>query len=65
MLNEETKAEIQAAYRAVLAGKDLRHLREAVEKEFKTLTEQERDVRSVMTKLETGLIRRLAEFQHE
>lgn len=61
----KTGDEVRVSVRNALTGTDLRHLREAVEQEFMALTEQERDVRSVMTKLETGLIRRLAEFQHE
>jgi F-type H+-transporting ATPase subunit epsilon len=40
-------------------------LREKVEAEFLTLDEREQSVRSVMAKMESGLIRRLAEFQHE
>jgi len=35
-----------------------------VEQEFLTLDEEERNVRSVMDKLETGLLRRLAAYQH-
>lgn len=61
----KTGSEVRVSVRNALTGKDLHHLREAVEQQFMALTEQERDVRSVMTKLETGLIRRLAEFQHE
>jgi F-type H+-transporting ATPase subunit epsilon len=40
-------------------------LREAVDKEFLDLNEREQNVRSVMTKMESGFIRRLAEFHHE
>ena len=40
-------------------------LREAVEREFLTLDEQEKSVRSVMAKLEAGFLRRFASFQHE
>ncbi len=61
----KTGSEVRVSVRNALSGKDLRHLREAVEQEFMTLNEQERDVRSVMTKLESGLIRRLAEFHHD
>jgi len=36
-----------------------------VEKEFLTLDEREKSVRSVMTKLETGFLSRLAAFHHD
>lgn len=61
----KTGSEVRVSVRNALSGKDLRYLREAVEQQFMTLSEQERDVRSVMTKLESGLIRRLAEFHHD
>ena len=61
----KTGDDVRVSVRDALSGKDLAHLREAVEEKFMALTEQEREVRSVMTKLESGLIRRLAEFQHE
>jgi F-type H+-transporting ATPase subunit epsilon len=43
-----------------LAGADLGHLRDAVEREFLTLDEQEQNVRSVVAKMEGDLIRRMA-----
>jgi len=61
----KTGSELRVSVRNALSGKDLRRLREAVEQQFMTLSEQEQDVRSVMTKLESGLIRRLAEFHHD
>jgi F-type H+-transporting ATPase subunit epsilon len=36
-----------------------------VEQEFLILDEQEQSMRSVMTKLEAGFLRRFANFQHE
>jgi F-type H+-transporting ATPase subunit epsilon len=36
-----------------------------VEREFLTLDEHEQNVRSVMAKMESGFIRRFAEFQHD
>ena len=48
-----------------IGGTDLGKLREVVEKEFLNLNEREQNVRSVMTKMETDLINRLAEFHHE
>lgn len=61
----KTGREVRVSVRDALAGPDLGHLREAVEARFLSLDEHERSVRSVMTKLESGLIRRLAEFQHD
>jgi F-type H+-transporting ATPase subunit epsilon len=51
--------------RRALGGADLGHLRNAVEQEFLTLDEQEQSVRSVLAKMESGLIRRMAAFHHE
>ena len=50
--------------RNAIAGRDLTQLREAVDREFLNLNDQEKNVRSVMAKMESGLIRRLAEFHH-
>lgn len=60
----KTGSTVLVSVRDAIAGKDLRQLRELVEKEFLTRTEQERDVRIVMAKLETGLLRRLASLQN-
>ena len=51
--------------RNAIAGKDLSQLRQAVDREFLNLDEQEKTVRSVMAKMESGLIQRLAEFHHD
>ncbi|MCL7744452.1 F0F1 ATP synthase subunit epsilon [Guyparkeria hydrothermalis] len=61
----KTGREVRVSVRDALAGADLGELREAVEARFMSLDEHERSVRSVMEKLESGLIRRLAEFQHD
>ena len=57
--------EVLVSVRRALAGTDLRQLRDAVEKEFLTLGEREKSVRSVMAKLESGFLRRFASLQHE
>ncbi len=57
--------DVLVSVRRAVGGTDLGQLRDAVEQEFLTLDEHEQDVRSVMAKLETGLLRRLASFQHE
>jgi F-type H+-transporting ATPase subunit epsilon len=51
--------------RRALRGTDLRQLRDAVEREFRTVDARERDLRSVMAKLETGFLRRFAGLQHD
>jgi len=56
---------VYVSVRNAVAGRDLGRLRETVEKEFRVLNEREQSIRSVSAKMESGLIRRLAEFQHE
>jgi F-type H+-transporting ATPase subunit epsilon len=56
---------VLVSVRNAIAGTDLSRLREAVEREFLTLNEWEQSVRSVMAKMEIGLIRRMARFHHE
>ena len=60
----KTGPDVLVSVRRALVGKDLGQLREAVTSEFLTLDEQERSVRTVMAKLETGFLRRFAIFQH-
>ena len=55
---------VLVSVRDAIFGTDLSQLREAVEKEFLNLDENERRIRSVMIKLESGLMRRLAEFRN-
>jgi F-type H+-transporting ATPase subunit epsilon len=50
--------------RNAVGGTDLGRLRETVEKEFSNLKEREQKTRSVMARMESDFIRRLAEFQH-
>jgi len=57
--------EVLVSVRRAMGGTDLARLRDAVEQEFLTIDEVERDVRLVMAKLETGFLLRLASFQHE
>lgn len=51
--------------RRALVGDDLSQLRQAVEQEFLELNEQEKSLRLVMQKLETGFLHRFARFQHD
>jgi F-type H+-transporting ATPase subunit epsilon len=61
----KTGLDVVVSVRNAIVGTDLSQLRETVEKEFLKLNEREQSVRSVMAKMESGLIRRLAEFHHE
>ena len=61
----KTGLDVLVSVRNAIAGTDLGQLREAVDKEFLDLNEREQNVRSVMTKMESSFIRRLAEFHHE
>ena len=58
-------ADVLVSVRRAIGGADLDQLRDSVEREFLTLDESERSVRTVMAKLETGFLRRFANFQHE
>ena len=61
----KTGLDVLVSVRRAISGTDLSQLHAAVEKEFLTLDEQERSVRSVTAKLESGLLRRLAILQHD
>lgn len=58
-------ADVLVSVRNAVGGPDLGKLREAVEQQFLNLDEQEKSVRSILAKLESGLVRRLAEFHHD
>ena len=57
--------DVQVSVRNAIGGTDLSKLHEAVGREFLNLDDQEKKVRSVLAKLESGFIRRFAEFHHE
>jgi F-type H+-transporting ATPase subunit epsilon len=61
----KTGANVLVSVRNAIGGMDLDKLRQAVEREFLNLDEQEKSVRSVLAKLESGFIRRFATFHHE
>lgn len=61
----KTGTDVLVSVRNAIGGMGLGKLREAVEEEFLLLDEQEQKVRSVLAKMESGFIRRLAEFHHE
>ena len=60
----KTGPDVLVSVRRAMAGRDLGRLRESVEQEFLELDEDERNARSVMAKLETGFLRRFANFKH-
>ena len=61
----KTGLDVLVSVRNAIGGTDLGQLRDSVEGEFLNLNEREKSVRSVMAKMESGFIRRLAEFHHE
>jgi F-type H+-transporting ATPase subunit epsilon len=61
----KTGLDVQVSVRNAISGTDLGELREAVEREFLNLNEHEQNVRSVMTKMEIGFIRRMAAFHND
>jgi F-type H+-transporting ATPase subunit epsilon len=54
--------DVLVSVRNAIGGTDLGQLREAVEREFLTLSEREQNIRSVLARMESGFISRLAEL---
>jgi F-type H+-transporting ATPase subunit epsilon len=52
--------EVLISVRRAFSGVPLKGLREAIKTEFLSLDEQERELRSVLTKLESGFLRRFS-----
>lgn len=61
----KTGMDVLISVRNAIGGTDIGQLHALVEREFLTLDEQEQSVRSVMAKMESGLIRQLAELHRE
>jgi F-type H+-transporting ATPase subunit epsilon len=61
----KTGSDVLVSVHNAIGGMPLDQLRAAVVQEFLNLDEQEKSVRSVLAKLESGFIRRFAEFHHE
>ena len=57
-------SEVTVCVRHAVRGVDLARLRETVEHELGQADEQERTVRSVLARLESGFIRRFVQFRH-
>lgn len=60
----KTGPDVLVSVRRAMRGADLGQLRQAVEDEFLALDAHEQNMRSVLTKLETGFLRRFATLQH-
>jgi len=61
----KTGPNVLVSARNAMAGTDLGKLHETIEREFLQLNEQEKNVRAVLAKLESGFIRRMAAFHNE
>ena len=61
----KTGPDVLISVRRALGGTDLGQLRDAVEQEFLTLDAHEESVRSVLAKMESDLIRRMAGFRND
>jgi F-type H+-transporting ATPase subunit epsilon len=61
----KTGPEVLVSVRRALGATDLGRLHEVVEREYRILDAHEQSARSVMAKLEIGVLRRFASFQHE
>lgn len=58
-------AQVTISVRRAIGGSDLAQLKDAVERDFLKLDDQERKVRSAVAKMESGLMGRLAEFEND
>ena len=61
----KTGVDVLVSVRNAIGGMGLDKLRDAVEEEFLHLDEQEQKLRSVLAKMESGFIRRLATFHQD
>ena len=61
----KTGREVLVSVRNAIGGVDLGMLQESAEKEFKTLDENERNTRTVMAKMVSGLIYSLEKFRKD
>jgi F-type H+-transporting ATPase subunit epsilon len=61
----KTGPDVLVSVRNAIGGMDLGKLHEAIGQEFLNLDDQEKKMRSVLVRMETGFIRRFAEFHRE
>ena len=57
--------EVMVSVRNAIGGADLGKLHESVQKEFKQLDDNEKNVRAVMSKMESSFMMRLKKFQQQ
>jgi F-type H+-transporting ATPase subunit epsilon len=60
----KTGADVLVSVRHAVGGADLGQLHDAVKREYMVVDSQERDVRAAVARMESGLVHRVAEFQH-
>jgi F-type H+-transporting ATPase subunit epsilon len=61
----KTGSKILVSVRQAIGGTDLGQLHDEVKRRFLNLNAEERNVRDVLSKMDSGLVGRLAAFQHE
>ena len=61
----KTGQDVVVSVRNALSGADLGALQSTVERKFRVLDEREKDVRSVLAKLESGFMRQLQKIREE
>lgn len=60
----KTGADVFVSVRRAVGGTDLGQLREAVNRELSLVDEQERRVRALVARLESGFVRQFLQFKH-
>jgi F-type H+-transporting ATPase subunit epsilon len=58
-------AQVTVSVRRAIGGSDLAQIKEAVERDFLKLDDQERNVRTAVEKMESSLMGHLAEFEND
>ena len=58
-------AQVTVSVRRAIGGSDLGQLKDAVERDFLKLDDQERNVRNAVAKMESDLMGRMAEFEND
>ncbi len=61
----KTGKDVMVSVRSAIGGHDLKELHEPVKREFLQIDQQERTVREMLAKMESGFIHRLKELQNE
>jgi F-type H+-transporting ATPase subunit epsilon len=61
----KTGSQVLVSVRNAILGTDLTQLRSAVQQEFLTLNEHEKNLRATLRKMESGLMQRMVVFQNE